>query len=69
MKRIYAGAAFPCYWIVNIPESLLEIFDEPSGPADSPDHGRRMVFGAEESSPLVLDGREVGRVAVRDLLP
>ena len=27
------------------------------------------VFGPEDEVPLVLDGREVGRIAVRDLLP
>ena len=69
MKRIYAGAAIPTYWIVNIPERCLEVFDEPSGPSDAPDYGRRQVFGVEELAPLVLDGREVGRVAVKDLLP
>lgn len=69
MKRIYAGAAIPVYWIVNIPERRLEAHADPTGPAEAPDYRRREVFGQDDHVPLILDGREVARVAVRDLLP
>ncbi len=69
LKRIYAKAAIPVYWIVNIPDHRLEVHDNPTGPAEAPNYRGVRHFGAEEDVPLVLDGREIGRVAVKDLLP
>jgi hypothetical protein len=69
MKVIYAHAAIPIYWIVNIPAHRLEVYTDPTGPAGSPDYRQRQDYGPDDDVPLVLDGREVGRIAVRDLLP
>jgi hypothetical protein len=69
MKAIYAEVAIPVYWIVNIPDRRLEVYTDPTGPGDSPDYRQRRDYGPDDNVPLVLDGREVGRIAVRDLLP
>src|SRR5262245_23056160 len=69
MKRIYAKAAFPTYLIVNIPDNRLEVYTDPTGPADAPDYRDHRDYRPGESVPLVLDGVEVARIAVRDLLP
>jgi hypothetical protein len=69
MKVIYAEAAIPIYWIVNIPARRLEVYTDPTGPGDSPDYRQRRDYGPDEDVPLVLDGREVGRIVVRDVLP
>lgn len=69
MKRIYARAGIPVYWIVNIPAGRLEVYTDPPGPDQNPDYRRREEFGPSDVVPLVLDGREVARIAVRDLLP
>ena len=68
-KGIYAGAAIPAYWIVNIPGRRIEVYSDPTGPSATPDYRSRRDYGEAEEIPLVLDGREVGRVAVRDVLP
>jgi len=68
-KRIYAAAAIPAYWIVNLVERQVEVFTEPSGPGDRPDYETRQVFLPGDQVPVVLDGKEVGRIAVDDLLP
>jgi Uma2 family endonuclease len=68
-KRLYAEAGIPIYWIVNLSEKQFEICSEPSGPADQPDYRRRQDYGAADTVPVVVDGREIGRVAVADLLP
>ncbi len=68
-KRIYAGAPIPAYWIINLQDRRVEVYTDPTGPADAPDYRRRTDYGADEAVPLVLDGLEVGRVAVRDVLP
>jgi len=68
-KRIYAAAAIPAYWIVNLVEREVEVFTEPSGPGDRPEYETRQVFLPGDQVPVVLDGQEVGRIAVDDLLP
>jgi hypothetical protein len=68
-RRIYARAFVSTYWIVNLIDRQVEVHTEPSGPGDSPNYGRREVFGPDAEIAVVLDGREVGRVAVRDVLP
>jgi Uma2 family endonuclease len=68
-KRIYARAGIPVYWIVNLVDRRIEVYTEPSGPAETPDYGRREDFGPEAEVPVALDGREVGRIAVREVLP
>ena len=69
MKRIYAAASIPYYWVVNIPDHRLEHFSDPTGPGPAADYRKHDSFGPDESIPLVINGREVARIAVRDLLP
>jgi Uma2 family endonuclease len=68
-KRIYARAGIPVYWIVNLVDRRIEVYTGPSGPAETPDYAQREDYGPEAEVPVVLDGREIGRVAVRDVLP
>ena len=68
-KFLYARASIPFYWIINIPANRLEIYSDPTGPEPSPDYRRRTEFGPEDVIPLILDGREVARIAVGDILP
>ncbi len=68
-KRTYARGRISVYWIVNLVEGQVEVYTEPSGPTDTPDFGRRQDYRRGETVPVVLDGVEVGRVAVDDFLP
>ena len=68
-KRLYAAARIPVYWILNLPESRCEAYSEPSGPGDEPDYCQRQDYGPTEEIPLLIEGVEAGRIAVRDLLP
>jgi Uma2 family endonuclease len=65
----YAAAGVPVYWVVDIPARRFVVFADPTGPAEVPTYRSRTEFGPDESVPVVLDGREVGRVVVRDFLP
>jgi Uma2 family endonuclease len=67
--RIYARAGIPSYWIVNLLERKIEILRAPSGPSDTPGYAEHSEHTDGETIPIVLDGVEVGRVAVRDFLP
>ena len=64
-KRIYARDAVPYYWMLNLVDHRLEVFSEPEGD----DYRKHQIFGPEDTVPLILDGREVARIAVKDLLP
>jgi Uma2 family endonuclease len=66
MLAAYAGQAIPVYWVVNLIAGRIEVYAEPEGPAS---YRSTRFFGPDEDVPVVLDGREVGRVAVRDILP
>jgi Uma2 family endonuclease len=65
----YATEGIPVYWIVNLRHRWVEVYTEPSGPADPPSYRACRQYMPGEEIPVVLDGREVGRVAVRDILP
>jgi Uma2 family endonuclease len=67
--RIYARAGVAVYWIVNLVDRRVEVYTDPTGPADEPLYRSRQDIGPDGEVPVVLDGREVGRIAVRDVLP
>ncbi len=68
-KRIYAAAGIPIYWLVNLTERRIEVYNDPTGPDAWPDYRIRTDFGAETVVPLVLEGREIARLNVGELLP
>ncbi len=68
-KRLYAQAGIPVYWIVNLVERRVEVYTDPSGPTDEPDYRQQCTFGKSEEVPLVVERREVGRIAASAMLP
>jgi len=68
-KTIYARANIPVYWIVNLVDRCIEVYSDPTGPIKKPDYRRKQIFGPRDSIAVVLDGQEIGRVKVKDLLP
>jgi Uma2 family endonuclease len=68
-QRIYAAASVPCYWIVNLIDRQVEVYTEPTGPGDRSEYAASQIFRDHDPIPVVLDGREVGRIAARELLP
>lgn len=68
-KRIYARARVPVYCIVNLVDRQVEIYTQPSGPAKKPDYKNCQTIGSDGELPVMIDGREVGRIAVKDILP
>lgn len=68
-KRLYAAAGIPLYWIVNLLDSQIEVYSEPSGPREQPDYRQQQNYGLSDSVPVVIEGHELGHLAVRDLLP
>jgi Uma2 family endonuclease len=69
-KEIYAKAGIAVYWILNLVDRQLEVHSQPSGPqAENPDFRDRQVFLAADEVPVVLEGREMGKILVADMLP
>jgi Uma2 family endonuclease len=68
-KRLYAQAGIPVYWIVDLVERRVEVYTDPSGATDQPDYREHRTFGKSEEVPLVVAGREVGRIAASAMLP
>jgi Uma2 family endonuclease len=68
-KRIYARAGIAVYWIVNLKTRQIEVYTDPASAANPPDYRQRRDYGPEETVPMVIEGVDVGQLAVRELLP
>ncbi len=66
--RIYAQAAIPCYWIMNLVDAQVEVYTGPSGPTAAPEYAHRQDFRAGEDVALLLDGALAASIPIRDLL-
>ena len=66
---IYARARIPVYWIVNLVDRQVEVYTDPTGPDADPRYRQRQDYRMGDHVPVVIDGREVGRIAVADILP
>jgi hypothetical protein len=67
-SRIYARANVPVYWIVNLVDSQIEVYTNPSGTDAAATYTNRIDYRTGDSVPLVLQGVEVARIAVNDIL-
>lgn len=68
-KRIYARAGVPAYWIVNLVDRQIEIYTQPSGPGERPDFGECQIVSESGEVTVVIDGKEVGRLKVSEIMP
>jgi Uma2 family endonuclease len=67
-KKIYAQARIPVYWIINLVEQTIEVYTDPGGSGRRADYQQRQDFSLGKKIPVVLDGKVVARLAVRELL-
>jgi Uma2 family endonuclease len=65
MASIYGGGGVAVYWIINLVDRQVEVYTCPAAAG----YQSRQVFKPGESVPLIIDGSEVGRIAVSDLIP
>ncbi len=66
--RIYARARIPVYWIINLVDAQVEVYTRPRL-VPEPRYQSQQVYRLTDRVPLVLDGRVVARIPVRDLMP
>ncbi len=66
--NIYAQDGIPVYWIVNVVDKVIEVYTQPSGPANAPAYAQRDDYAAGTAVPVVLDGTLVGTISVSDVV-
>jgi Uma2 family endonuclease len=66
--RTYADAHIGVYWIVNLVDRRVEVYTQPRG-GKNPGYKRQTNYGPDEAVPVVVAGKPVGRIAVKELLP
>jgi Uma2 family endonuclease len=62
---LYARARIPVYWIINLVDSQVEVYTDPSGPGAAPCYHQRQDYD-NAAVPLVIAGQVVGQIPVRD---
>jgi Uma2 family endonuclease len=65
MGRVYAASSIPFYWIVNLVDGQIEVYTGP-GPAG---YQARQDLKPGQDVAVVVDGVEVGRIPVTEILP
>jgi hypothetical protein len=66
--ELYAGAKVAVYWIVNLVDRRVEVYTQPKG-GKNPAYKTRTDYGPDDAAPVVVAGKQVGTVAVKELLP
>lgn len=67
--QAYGRGGVPVYWIVNLNERQIEVFTEPFADEKTAGYKKREVFTEANQIAVVLDGQEITRIPVSDLLP
>jgi Uma2 family endonuclease len=64
LTSVYGGGGVPVYWIINLVDRQVEVYSNPHAGG----YQSRQVFAVGEHVPIVIDGVDVGRIAVDDLM-
>jgi Uma2 family endonuclease len=63
----YGRGGVPEYWIINLVDRVVERYSQPR--TGGVGYGSRLVVHPGETISVLLDGRELGQIAVAELLP
>jgi hypothetical protein len=66
--ELYAGAKIAEYWIVNLVDRRVEVHTEPRG-GKNPTYKQQTNYGPDDEVPVVIGGKQLGRIPVKELLP
>jgi Uma2 family endonuclease len=65
--RIYAEAKIPEYWIVYVSKGMIEVFSKPANGKECRYRQVKQYF-KDDSIPLVLRGKKIADIPLRDIL-
>lgn len=63
--RLYARAGIPQYWIINLPEKVVEVHST----IEEGTYQTRTNYHADEKIIVMIDEQRVGEILVKDILP
>ena len=66
--ELYAKNKIAMYWIVNLIDRRVEVYTQPRG-GKNPTYKQQTNYGPDDTVPVVIGGKELGRIAVKELLP
>lgn len=66
-KRAYARAGIPAYWIVNLVESVVEVYSQPE--SERADYLKQQTYSIEDSILVMIDNMAVGEIKIASLFP
>ncbi|MFI5456014.1 MAG: Uma2 family endonuclease [Isosphaerales bacterium] len=64
-RAAYARGGVATYWIINLVDRQLEIYTDPAPTG----YQRERILKSDEQVAVMIDGTEIGRTAISDLLP
>jgi Uma2 family endonuclease len=67
--RRYASFQIPAYWILDLNRRLVEVRRLPSGKGKHAGYAQYDVYQESDRVPVVLDGQDLGSIAVSAILP
>ena len=67
MARVYAASGIPVYWIINLIDGQVEVYYDPD--QISSQYSAHVDYKPGDNVPVIIEGRELTRIAVADLLP
>ena len=65
--ELYAEARIQVYWIVNLIDRRVEVYTEPHG-GKKPAYKQRKDYTLNDSVPLIIGGKEMGVIPVKELM-
>jgi Putative restriction endonuclease len=66
-RTIYARARISVYWIVNLPEHVVEVYTDPTGPDLNPVYRGTQQFVLNDAVPLSVGGQPLPPIPVNDI--
>lgn len=67
--RLYAQARVAVYWVVDVDGRKLDVFTLPEGSGSEARYAKHDIHPEGSSVSVMIDGREVGRIDAKDVLP
>ena len=64
---IYAHAGISVYWIINLIDGQVEVYNDPNQVVGR--YATQIDYKAGQDVPVIIDGQVVGQIAVADLIP
>jgi Uma2 family endonuclease len=66
--NLYAAAKVPVYIILNIHDRHMELYRKPFGRGETARYRETEVFDESSFLPVVIEGKELGRIAIREVM-